>query len=271
MSAGALSPKQLRGPLVVRVIQGVYRPAWVPLTHRLKCEAAALVLPEGAAISGVSAAAVRGHDLARPDDDVLVRVGPATPVRKRVGLVVRTSVHPVSVSHVDGLPLASPLVTAFDLAARRPLAEAVGNLDLYARGGGVDLAELSHWLHGSHDNDVVAVRAAVALGDPRAESRQESAVRVHLALAGIHLVPQHEIWHRGRLIARSDLADVDHQVAVEYDGAWHALRGQLQRDRARLNALGDAGWTVVHVTADLLRDPAQLVAVVRAARLRASA
>ncbi|WP_460435207.1 endonuclease domain-containing protein [Angustibacter speluncae] len=115
------------------------------------------------------------------------------------------------------------------------------------------------------DHDVVAVRRAFGLVDPRAESLPESAVRVHLVLAGFDPTPQYVIRVRGRVVARVDLALVEHRVAVEYDGAWHALREQLERDRARLNHLREAGWVVVHVTADLLRRPADVVAAVRRA------
>jgi very-short-patch-repair endonuclease len=53
-------------------------------------------------------------------------------------------------------------------------------------------------------------------------------------------------------------------VAIEYDGAWHAGRGQFTRDRRRLNRLAAAGWTVLHVTAADLYEPEALVARVRA-------
>jgi very-short-patch-repair endonuclease len=35
---------------------------------------------------------------------------------------------------------------------------------------------------------------------------------------------------------------------------WHDDRDQLHRDRARLNQLQAAGWTVLHVTAKRLRE-----------------
>jgi very-short-patch-repair endonuclease len=60
-----------------------------------------------------------------------------------------------------------------------------------------------------------------------------------------------------------DLAFPEHRVAIEYDGAWHGEAGQLARDRRRLNALVQAGWRVLHLTAADLRDPAALVAAVR--------
>jgi very-short-patch-repair endonuclease len=50
---------------------------------------------------------------------------------------------------------------------------------------------------------------------------------------------------------------------------WHVLREQLERDRLRLNRLHEAGWTVLHVTAAMLRHPDEVVATVRAAMQRA--
>jgi very-short-patch-repair endonuclease len=64
-------------------------------------------------------------------------------------------------------------------------------------------------------------------------------------------------------VARVDLAFPEHRVAVEYDGAWHAERGQFAKDRRRLNRLVAAGWTVLHVTAADMRDPEALVSRIR--------
>jgi very-short-patch-repair endonuclease len=65
-------------------------------------------------------------------------------------------------------------------------------------------------------------------------------------------------------VARVDLAFPEQRVAIEYDGAWHAERGQFTKDRRRLNALVAVGWTVLHVTAADMRDPEALIAEVRA-------
>ena len=61
------------------------------------------------------------------------------------------------------------------------------------------------------------------------------------------------------------MALVEWRIAILYDGAWHALRSQLERDRAQLRQLREVGWVVVHVTADLLAAPRQLVAAVQSA------
>jgi hypothetical protein len=54
-------------------------------------------------------------------------------------------------------------------------------------------------------------------------------------------------------------------LAVEYDGVWHGASLQVGLDRERLNRLHAAGWEVVFVTREQLRDPRRMVCMVRAA------
>ena len=57
----------------------------------------------------------------------------------------------------------------------------------------------------------------------------------------------------GRL-RRLDFAWPKHKVAAEYDSdEWHAGAEALRRDRNKLAALQDLGWTVVPVIADDVR------------------
>ncbi|GAA4347587.1 endonuclease domain-containing protein [Angustibacter luteus] len=260
VTQGVLTPNQLRGPLVERVLQGVYRPSWTPLTHVLACQAVALVLPDGACVTGRSAATMRGVPLARVTDPVEVCAPEALRMPSRRGVTLRRSKRPIGEVHdVDGVPLANAQRMAFDLAARHPLARAVGHLDAVSRAGLVDPAGLAIWLETRHENDVRAVRDAVALVDPRTESMPESMARVVLRQAGFDVVPQFVIRARGEFVARVDLALPELRIAIEYDGAWHALREQLQRDRRRIHELRRAGWIIVHVTADMLANSALLI------------
>jgi very-short-patch-repair endonuclease len=268
LAEGLLTQKQLRGGAVVRVLHGVYRPAWVPLSHQLVCEAACLLLPDDVWVSGASAATVLGLQLARSEDDVLCVARESTRVARRRGVRVRQVRNgPVAGRVLDSVRLADPRRVAFDLAARTDLPLGVAHLDAFGRLTGFDLdafaTDLTRW----RDNDVCAVRRAVALTDVRSESIPESVTRVALVLAGFVVVPQFSIRCRGQFVARVDLALPEHRIAVEYDGAWHALREQLERDRARLNRLQQAGWRVVHVTAAMLHRPEDIVAAVRAAVL----
>lgn len=261
-----LTVEQLRGPLVRRVVQGVYRPSWVPLTHSLQCRAVALVLPDGAAVTGASCATLQGVEVARPGDPVEVCVPAGVTVRPRAGVAVRWSRAQLDdVRHLLDVPVVESRRMAFDLAARQPLPRAVARLDATVRAGLVDADDFRQWLAGRRENDVRHVRRASELIDPRAESQPESEVRVVLTDAGFDVVPQHVVRTGPGRVARLDLAVVALKIGIEYDGAWHALREQLRRDRERLNELMAAGWIIVHVTAAMLASPAQVVAAVQAA------
>jgi very-short-patch-repair endonuclease len=161
----------------------------------------------------------------------------------------------------------------FDLAARTDRETAVGRLDAAARARLLDLEQLATWLSDRHEDDVVAVRAACALADARAESPQETVCRLRLRGAGLEVVPQFVVVDGRGFVARVDLALVALRIAIEYEGRWHAgVPAQLHEDRLRLNRLQDAGWTVVYVTAELLREHGALAdAVHRAAQLRRAA
>ena len=171
-----------------------------------------------------------------------------------------------------GVPVTSRERMAFDLVARHGVEAGASHLDAAARQGSVDLPALASWLEGRHDDDVVAAREACALADPRAESPPESVCRVRLLRAGFAVVPQHRVCAGQRFVARVDLALVDRRIAIEHDGRWHgALAAQLDEDRRRLNALREAGWIVVHVTAATLAERGALEdAVHRAVRQRSA-
>ncbi|MGY1782106.1 endonuclease domain-containing protein [Geodermatophilus sp. SYSU D01036] len=189
-----------------------------------------------------------------PDD---VRFGPVAGLRVR-----RTVLPPVDVVQVRRRPCTSGARTAIDIARGEPLGEAVAALDVLLARGVVDRAALRRSLETSPSSrGARRARRAVELADPRAESPQESRVRVLLALAGLAAVPQYTVRDDdGGFVARVDLAFPEHRLAVEYDGAWHGEPGQLRRDRRRLNGLTAAGWRVVFVTAADLRAPEAVVA-----------
>jgi very-short-patch-repair endonuclease len=236
------------------------------LTHALKCRAACLVLPEQAVITGVSAATVLGATIAKASDDVTVALTKGLTVPRRAGVRLRRVQERRPAGRVvDDVRLAHPRRIAFDAAARQPLPEATASLDTLVRHGIITADELRAWLATCHDNDVRAVRRAAELVDPRAESRPESITRVHLVEAGFDVVPQHRVRIGSRVVARVDLALPDLKIAIEYDGRWHEADVQRALDNDRLAALRADGWTVIIVTAELLRDPRRLIAAVAAA------
>jgi very-short-patch-repair endonuclease len=271
VAQGLLTRGQLRGPLVARVLNGVYRPAWVPDTHALRCRAAALVLPPASAVTGRSAVTFLGVPLAGPGDPVEVVAHETALGPRRAGVLLRRSRVPVTaIRVVDDVPLADPMRIGLDLATGPDLATSVAHLDAAVREGLLVPDDLRRWLEPRRDNRIVQARCAANLIDPRAESLPESRIRVVLRTAGYDVVPQHEVWHRGRFVARVDLALVALRIAIEYDGAWHALREQLARDRERMAALAGARWLTVHVTATTSSSAHLLGLVGAAVRQRAA-
>ncbi|SHG84188.1 hypothetical protein [Geodermatophilus nigrescens] len=266
---GLLTPAALRSSAWRRLYRGVYADAALPDDVGVRVRGALLLMPPAAVLSGRTAAWLHGAvelaDTAAPVDVSVptgVRFGPVAGLRVRQVALPSTDVVEVRTRRCT-----SATRTALDLARDEPLAEAVVALDVLLARDVVTRAELQHALAAPPSSrGIRRARRAVELADPRAESPQESRLRVLLALAGLTPVPQYTVRDaEGGFVARVDLAFPDQRLAVEYDGAWHGAPQQLARDRRRLNRLTAAGWRVVFVTAADLRDPEALVARVVAA------
>ncbi|NEK87577.1 DUF559 domain-containing protein [Blastococcus saxobsidens] len=130
-----------------------------------------------------------------------------------------------------------------------------GSLDVQALQGLID--------RGAGRWGVTKVRRAAALVDPRAESPPESRVRVACVLAGLSPVPQYEVQVDGMSLGRIDLAFPEARLAIEYEGAYHFEEEQIVRDDERYARLVAAGWRVIRLSAQDLRDLALVVERIR--------
>lgn len=272
IASGLLTADQLRGRAYLRMFRDIYLHAEAihpdePIEHRVRIEAAALLLPPGAVIGGRSALCLSGlREAVEHDPPVEVIVPPGLRFGPIRGLRVRMAPLPAHDVMRAPIPWTTPLRSCLDIAREPDLIEAVVALDL-ALGRGrvaskelVDLAAELRAVPGAR-----RAKLAAGLADGRAESPQESRLRVVLALAGLRPIPQCEVRDRsGRFVARVDLAFIAERIAVEYEGSWHWEPGQLHRDRKRLDQLTAAGWRVIHVTAQDLREPRHLVARIQA-------
>lgn len=102
-----------------------------------------------------------------------------------------------------------------------------------------------------------AAASALLLCRVGSASRKETQLRLLLMRAGL---PEPELNteitdDRGRFLAYGDLVYREKKVLVEYDGDQHRTsQRQFERDHARLDALRDAGWTIIQVRRDGLNE-----------------
>ncbi len=268
-----VTPTQLRSKAVRRLMHDAYADATLPVDHGLRIAAAALVVPDLVAIAGQSAAWLYGVRLARAGDPVEVVAKPTVRRHARGRITVHTGSLPDrDVQKLGRFRVTTPARTCVDSARwYRDEENAVALVDAMLAARVVTKEAIAEQLHASTGRGLVRASRALALVDARAESPPESVLRVRVIRAGLPPpVAQLEIWHDGSFVARVDLGWLEAKVALEYDGAWHAAPGQLARDRRRLNALTQAGWTVIFVTAADLHDMSHVFAQLQAA-LRAHA
>ena len=238
---GLLSPHQLRSSAWVGLRQDVYADARLERDHRLACRAVALRMPPGTLIAGPSAAYLHGVEHAAEfKDDVHVLAPSATGLRSQRGLRVHTthlrqrSAANVPCGAADGPPRCSPTLAAWQTAAWLEPVRAVGIVDallardLTTRAALADMADSNADRPGGR-----RARWVFGLADPAVQSPPASHLRVRLVLAGLpRPVAQHPVRLPSGLVLHPDLAWPEFQVAVEYDGQWHADPDQLHRDRA---------------------------------------
>lgn len=266
---GQLSWTMLRGPAWRRLLPDVYvhREGYRADDHRMWCDAVALRLPPGAAIAGPSAGYLWGVDLLDRDAPVTVLLPRTARLRAHARLrVVRSVLPEADRTRFGGLPVTTPLRTAFDLGRQAPRVSALIAMDALLHRRVVRLAALRAYAE-AHPGwpGLSLLREVLALAEPLAESPMETRLRLLLIDAGLGpLIAQHDVLDgRGRFLARVDLAWPALRVAVEYDGDHHRERTHFRQDVARLNALRAAGWVVLRFTADdVLRHPARTVSLV---------
>ena len=260
---GLLTSDALRSSAWRRLYRGVYADADLPDSFGVRVRGARLLMPPTAVFSGRTAAYVHGAsdlgDRRSPVEVTVptgVRFGPVDGIRVR-----RVALPPSDVAAVRAWRCTTGLRTALDIARWEPLPDAVAALDVMLARAIVGKGELREAAELRTGRGSRQTRRAVDLADPRAESQPESRLRVLLALAGLFPDVQYSVRDNlGGFVARVDLAFVEQRIAIEYDGVWHAEPGQFAKDRRRLNRLVEAGWTVLHVTAADLRDPAAFIA-----------
>jgi very-short-patch-repair endonuclease len=267
VAAGLVTPKVLRGPRFRRLFTGIYIRADVEITLEVRSRAAHLLVDGRGVLGGFSAAELLGAScgpLGAPAEIVVPR-GHVTPRR---GLLVRHGeLVPDEVVEAGGCSVTSPRRTAFDLARRSPLIEAVVALDVLAYVHGFapdDILVLARRHFGSRGS--AQLPEVVGLSNALAESPMETRIRLAIHFAGLPPpVLQHPVGPY-----RLDMAYPEFMLAVEYDGREHLDPERALRDLQRATFLGRCGWLVLRFRAAAVLGRPRWVAATVADRLRAA-
>ncbi len=248
LASGVITRHELR-TLHTRVLPDVYVPKRTELTLRRRAAAAWLWSHRAGIVSGVAASALLGAKWI--DDDVVIELNWPNH-RSPAGVLTRNdTLLDGEIAVTGGLPVTTPERTAFDLARRGGVGEAVRRLDALARAThfkAEDVQRLAQW-H-PHVRGLRRVDRVLDLVDPGAESPKESWLRMLLIDAGYRR-PFPQIAVLGRDGCPSYCLDMgweDIMVAVEYDGEHHRTDQKAYRkDIIRLEYLASVEWVIVRV------------------------
>lgn len=268
---GLVTKRQLESGAWQRPFHDVYVHQDVALTHRVRCQAVALLLPAGGAISGASAALLSGADVLGPDAPVEVTIPPHLRMRRRPGVAVRYSeLCGSDILSVAGVRITRPVRTGFDLARRRRVDDAVVAVDALLMRCDLTVGQISAYANDGRTawHGISRLRKALSLAAYGAESPMETRLRLLLIRAGLPpAVLQHPVCDDSvAFVARLDLAYPDSRLGIEYDGESHWDPKAVRKDLLRQNALRASSWSLLRFTADdVLRHPRRLAAQVRSA------
>ncbi|MGO9925838.1 MAG: DUF559 domain-containing protein [Mycobacterium sp.] len=271
LAAGIVTPHRLRTDFEM-VHRNVYIPRAQKLTPVTRAVAAWLWSGRSATVVGLSAAAL--HRTAWIDDWLPAELNRRSRDKARGIILHSDTLDEDETCMRDGIRLTTPARTAFDLGRRKGLTAAVIRLDALARASEVKVADVELVAERHRGaRGLVQLRQALPLVDAGAESPYETRTRLVLISSGLPR-PQTQIelvndW--GAVIARIDMGWEEWKIGVEFDGAQHWTDpAQRTRDIDRLAELEARGWTIIRVSADLLRyRPHVIVARVRSALLAA--
>jgi hypothetical protein len=245
-----------------RLSHGLYWPVEKPKEIAETLRAWALVLPEDAAFTHLTAVKMYGWwQSAEVPHPLFAAVGPDTPVPHRSSLCVSRHRNPPPVVVIDGVRLTSPPETMLALARDLSVLDLVVLGDSALRLGHCTIDELKA-VAAQRRRGAPRLREVIPLLDERSESAWESIMRVLHRAADIPVEPQREIFdHMGKFVARVDLWLVGTRRVHEYDGGGHRDAAVHKRDLVREGKLVRDDWQRVgFVASQLLSDGALIIA-----------
>jgi len=266
VAAGALSVRELYR-FYRPVYPGVYAPPDVEPSAIQRAVAAWLWSRRRGVVAGLSASAVLGtkwiNGLVAAE---LVHHNRRAP---QMLTVHSDELSLGEITEVDGMTVTTPARTAFDLGRRLNLKDGVKRIDALMNATQLKVVEIESVIEGHPGvRGIGKLRKTLSLVDGGAESPYESLTRLMLVGAGLPR-PQTQLPvfdEFGFVVAYLDMGWPEYRVGVEFDGAQHWTDArQRSRDVERLADLEALGWTIIHVSSDMLRTSAVVVGRVSAA------
>ena len=266
VAAGALSVRELHR-FYQPVYPGVYAPRGVEPSAIQRAVAAWLWSRRRGVVAGLSASAVLGtkwiNGLVAAE---LVHHNRRSP---QMLTVHSDELSLGETTEVDGMTVTTPARTAFDLGRRLNLKDGVKRIDALMNATQLKVVEIESVIE-RHPGvrGLGKLCKTLSFVDGGAESPYESLTRLMLVGAGLpHPQTQLPVFDEfGFVVAYLDMGWPEYRVGVEFDGAQHWTDArQRSRDVERLADLEALGWTIIHVSSDMLRTSAVVVRRVTAA------
>lgn len=250
VAAGEVTKYQLRAHCR-RIFPDVYTCAGGELGVRDRAAAAILWSRRRAVVTGLTASALHGAkwvDVSAPIELNCSNNKAPSGIISRAETLVDDEVHPLL-----GLPVTTLPRTAFDLARRGTVSQAVARVDALANATRLDTdAVLDLLPRHSNVSGIRRVPKVLGLADSGSQSPRETWLRLLLIAAGFPR-PETQIpvlRDDGRSYYFLDMGWRDVMVAIEYDGEQHRLDRSIYRnDRTRSEYIADVGWRRIRVVA----------------------
>lgn len=256
--AAGLSRGHLRGSAYVRLAHGLTARLDDAVDEVERLRLLTRVLPDDAAFSHATAAALLGAPI-DPPPRAHIALTPRRVLPQRAQFVTHARrLVDDDVIHHRGLRLTSGAQTFLDLAEELPPWELVAVGDALRRAGHLDDQSLvTRLTRAARVRGVARARDCALLLSPLAMSRPESVIRYWLATSHLPTpTPQVPILDRwGRPVAHADLGYEEWKIALEYEGRQHADHDQFGRDVDRYSLMAADGWLVMRFAGRHLHGP----------------
>jgi len=267
--ASGLTRGQLRGSAFVRIAHDLVVRLDDAIDELERLRLLTTVLPDDAAFSHATAAALLGAPIDAPRR-AHVALTPRKVLPQRAEIVVHTRrLETDDVTRIGDLRVTSGAQTFLDLAAVLWAPELVAVGDALLREGHMTAESLQERLAGAaRVRGVARARTCAPLLSALAMSRPESLMRYWLLTSDLPdpqpQVPIKDDW--GREVAHGDLGYESWRVLLEYEGRQHAELDQFGRDINRYSLMAADGWLVLRFAKQHM-GPATIVGRTRRALL----